>query len=155
MNLILRSGGLLLISGYLLLAACTGSDGNLILGTAATPGLQNDEPAAAPMMFQDFAQPVYSVSGQWLCSVSGGFGGSDDQFVLSADGSGNFQRFGRVFWNRDLINSALTLHTVQDGTLAMHTLFAGNDTLQFNLDLTADQTLTSDEVYACVLSAAG
>ena len=151
-------GKLSLVAGVqLLLAACTGSDGDLVLGTVSNSTLQADDPVptAASNAASDIAQPLYVSGGTWFCSVTSSMLALDDQIMFRRDGSAEFQRYGTVYWNRDLATDRLTVHTPGSLPFVMHGIFVSNHSLQFNVDLPADDTIESDEVYSCVLSSAG
>ena len=147
-------GKLSLVAGVqLLLAACTGSDGDLVLGSVSNSTLQADDPV--PAAASDIALPLYASGGTWFCSVTSSMLALDDQIVFRRDGSAEFQRYGTVYWNRDLATDRLTVHTPGNLPFVMHGIFVSNQSLQFNVDLPADDTIESDEVYSCVLSSAG
>ena len=134
-----------------LLSACSGSDGTLLLG-GVSPDLQSDD--ATTSVDDDFARPLYAVSGVWFCSVTSAQMAVDDQIEFRADGSAEFQRYGTVYWNRNLAEDRLNIHLPGSLPLTLHGIFASDQSLQFNVDLPADDTLETDEVYACVLSTA-
>ena len=142
--------GGLLTATVLSLTACSGSDGTLLVGGVA-PGLQNDGDVSSAS--DDFARPLYTANGVWFCSVTSNLLAIDDQIEFNANGSADFQRYGTVYWNRDLTAKRLTIHLPGGLPFVMHGIFASDQSLQFNVDLPADDTIETDEVYACVLSA--
>ena len=144
--------GYVLGAALALSSACSSSDGTLLLGGASPPGLQSDD--ATTSADDDFARPLYAVSGVWFCSVTSAQMAVDDQIEFSADGSAEFHRYGTVYWNRNLADERLNIHIPGSLPLVLHGIFASDQSLQFNVDLPADDTLENDEVYACVLSSA-
>ena len=146
----------LVCSACLFLAGCEATDGELVLATQQD-GLQADGQGEQQSGnchcvdgLQDFAAGLFDAAQSWQCQVFGAATVSEDTVTFQAGGLAAFDRFGTLYWNRDLQAKALQVHSPLRQPFRLHTFFISPQTLQFNLDDSSTDALV-DEVYDCAV----